>query len=79
MLRYQECLTLLRDRRLRHGSLDTVAAYGITSGLFFDWLRTMLLNLEGEPHQRQRRLVNKASPSAVSMCCGRSCGPRRMS
>ncbi len=60
VLRYQECLTLLRDRRLRHGSLDTVAAYGVTSGLFFDWLRTMLLNLEGEPHQRHRRLVSKA-------------------
>ena len=60
VLRYQECLTLLRDRRLRHGSLNALAASGITTGPFADWLRTMLLNLEGHPHQRQRRLVSKA-------------------
>ncbi|MGH3868096.1 MAG: cytochrome P450 [Pseudonocardiaceae bacterium] len=60
VLRYQECLTLLRDRRLRHGSLDGLVAYGVTTGLFADWLRTMLLNLEGHPHQRQRQLVSKA-------------------
>ncbi|HZE01972.1 MAG TPA: cytochrome P450, partial [Pseudonocardiaceae bacterium] len=60
VLRYQECLALLRDGRLRHGSLDGLAAQGVTTGLFADWLRTMLLNLEGCPHQRQRRLVSKA-------------------
>jgi cytochrome P450 len=60
VLRYQECLALLRDWRLRHGSVDRLAACGRTSGLFADWLRTMLLNLEGHPHQRQRRLVSKA-------------------
>ncbi len=60
VLRYQECLTLLRDRRLRHGSLDVLAAYGVTTGLFADWLRAMLLNLEGHPHHRQRQLVSKA-------------------
>ena len=60
VLRYQECLTLLRDRRLRHGSLDGLVAHGVTTGLFADWLRTMLLNLEGHPHQRQRQLVSKA-------------------
>ncbi|MGH4016545.1 MAG: cytochrome P450 [Pseudonocardiaceae bacterium] len=59
-LRYQECVALLRDRRLRHGSLDALTARGVTSGPFFDWLRTMLLNLEGQAHQRQRRLVSKA-------------------
>ena len=60
VLRYQECLALLRDRRLRHGSLDALAARGVTAGPFFDWLHTMLLNLEGQPHQRQRQLVSKA-------------------
>ena len=60
MLGYQECLALLRDRRLRHGSLDLLAASGVTTGLFADWLRTMLLNLEDQEHQRQRRLVSKA-------------------
>jgi cytochrome P450 len=60
VLRYQECLTLLRDRRLRHGVLAAVAAYGVTSGAFADTLRTSLLNLEGQAHQRQRRLVSTA-------------------
>ncbi|MGH3883005.1 MAG: cytochrome P450 [Pseudonocardiaceae bacterium] len=66
VLRYQECLMLLRDHRLRHGSLDAVAAYGLTEGLFVDWLRASLLNAEGPPHQRRRRLVSKAfTPRSV--------------
>ncbi|MGH3802355.1 MAG: cytochrome P450 [Pseudonocardiaceae bacterium] len=60
VLRYQECLALLRDRRLRHGMRDLLTSYGVTSGAFSDWLSTMLLTLEGEPHQRQRRLVSTA-------------------
>jgi cytochrome P450 len=60
VLRYQECATLMRDRRLRQGSLDALAAAGVTAGPFFDWLSTVLLNVEGESHQRQRRLLSKA-------------------
>ncbi|MBV9012764.1 MAG: cytochrome P450 [Pseudonocardiales bacterium] len=60
VLRYPECMALLRDRRLRHGTVDLLAARGVTTGLFADWQRRMLLNLEGEAHQRQRRLVSKA-------------------
>ncbi|MGH3852465.1 MAG: cytochrome P450 [Pseudonocardiaceae bacterium] len=60
VLRYQECAALLRDRRLRQGSLDGLTIQGVTIGLFSDWLRTMLLNLEGREHQRQRRLVSAA-------------------
>lgn len=60
VLRYQECATLLRDRRLRQGSMDALIAHGVTTGLFADWLAAMLLNLEGHAHQRQRRLVSTA-------------------
>ena len=60
VLRYRECIALLRDRRLRHGSRDMLAAQGVTSGLFAQWLSSMLLNQEGEPHQRLRRLVSTA-------------------
>lgn len=60
VLRYQECLALLRDRRLRQGTLDTVAAYGVTSGAFAESLRSTLLTAEGKAHQRQRRLVSAA-------------------
>lgn len=59
VLRYHECSTLLRDRRFRI-SLNMLAALGVTSGLFVDWARASMLQLEGEPHQRQRRLVSKA-------------------
>ena len=60
VLRYQECVTLLRDRRLRHGAGDLVSAYGVTSGAFAQWLQTTLLCTEGQAHQRQRRLVSAA-------------------
>ena len=60
VLRYQECLALMRDHRVRHGGLDALAACGVTSGLFIDWLRTSLLNVEGQPHQRRRQLVSAA-------------------
>lgn len=59
VLRYQECATLLRDRRL-HNSLNMLAAQGVTSGLFVDWAGASMLHLEGEPHQRKRRLVSAA-------------------
>ncbi|HKR49539.1 MAG TPA: cytochrome P450, partial [Pseudonocardiaceae bacterium] len=60
VLRYQECSALMRDNRLRHGSLDALAALGVTSGLFIDWLKATLLNVETQEHQRQRRLVSRA-------------------
>jgi cytochrome P450 len=60
VLRYKDCVALLGDRRLRHGFMDFLAGQGITSGSFVDWMRQMLLTLEGETHSRQRRLVNKA-------------------
>jgi cytochrome P450 len=59
VLRYQECLELLRDRRLRPASMDLMVDYGV-SDTFADWLQSLRMNLEGEPHRRQRRLVNAA-------------------
>ncbi|MGH8883987.1 MAG: cytochrome P450 [Egibacteraceae bacterium] len=60
VLRYEDCTALLGDRRLRHGFMDFLAGQGITSGPFIDWMRLMLLTLEGETHSRLRRLVSKA-------------------
>jgi len=66
VLRYDEAAALLRDRRLRQGGVESLAAQGITAVLLADWMRTSLLNLEGEPHGRRRRLVNQAfTPRAV--------------
>jgi cytochrome P450 len=66
ILRYDEVAALLRDRRLRQGGMESLAAQGITKGLLADWMRMSLLNLEGEAHARLRRLVSQAfTPRAV--------------
>jgi cytochrome P450 len=66
VLRYAEVATLLRDRRLRQGSAEPLAAQGLTEGLLADWMRMSLLTLEGKPHARLRRLVSQAfTPRAV--------------
>jgi hypothetical protein len=68
VLRYDEVATLLRDRRLRQGGVESLAAQGITGGLLADWMRMSLLNQEGEPHARLRRLVSQAfTPRAVEV------------
>src|SRR5262245_56743423 len=66
ILRYDEVATLLRDRRLKQGGVETIAAQGVTQGPFADWMRRMMLNVEGETHARLRRLVSQAfTPRAV--------------
>jgi cytochrome P450 len=66
VLRYDEVATLLRDRRLRQGGVESLAAQGITAGPFADWMRMIMLNIEGEQHARLRRLVSQAfTPRAV--------------
>ena len=66
VLRYDEVAALLRDRRLRQGSVEALTAQGLTEGLLVDWMRMSLLNLEEEPHGRLRRLVSQAfTPRAV--------------
>jgi cytochrome P450 len=66
VLRYDEVAALLRDRRLRQGSAEPLAAQGLTEGLLADLMRMSLLTQEGEPHTRLRRLVSQAfTPRAV--------------
>jgi cytochrome P450 len=66
VLRYDAVAALLRDRRLRQGSAEPLAAQGLTEGLLADWMRRSLLTQEGEPHARLRRLVSQAfTPRAV--------------
>jgi hypothetical protein len=60
VLRYQEAATLLRDRRLRQGTPETLAIQGVLAGPLADWWRVIILNLEGDTHRRLRRLVTKA-------------------
>jgi len=66
VLRYDEVLALLRDRRLRQGGVESLAAQGITTGPLADWMRLVILNIDGEQHARLRHLVSKAfTPRAV--------------
>jgi cytochrome P450 len=66
VLRYDEVAALLRDRRLRQGGVESLAAQGITTGPLADWMRMAILNIEGEQHARLRHLVSKAfTPRAV--------------
>ena len=62
VLRYAEASALLKDRRFRQGNAQWPAQNGIHSGLFSDWWQEVLLSLEGEDHDRIRRLLRPALP-----------------
>ena len=57
VLRYAECALLLRDRRLRPGSRETLSSQDVTEGPLAQWWDEILLNIEGADHTRLRRLV----------------------
>jgi cytochrome P450 len=66
VLRYAEAAELLRDSRLKQGGVEFLSAQGITTGRAADWMRGLLLCVEGADHNRLRRLVSKAfTPRAV--------------
>jgi mannose-6-phosphate isomerase-like protein (cupin superfamily) len=59
---------LIGDRPLRSSLPDMLRLQGITEGPLFDRLSSSILALEGEEHQRIRRLVNRAfTPRAVDV------------
>ena len=60
VLRYAEASALLKDRRFQQGNAKWPAQNGIHSGLFSDWWQEVLLSLEGEDHDRIRRLLRPA-------------------
>ena len=60
VLRYDEMNQLLKDRRFSQGNARWPAQNGIHSGLFSDWWKKTLLSLEGEEHDRVRRLLRPA-------------------
>lgn len=60
VLRYAEASALLKDRRFRQGNAQWPAQNGIHSGLFTEWWQEVLLSLEGEDHDRIRRLLRPA-------------------
>ncbi len=67
VLRYEQMNKLLKDRRLRQGSVAWPAHNGVTEGPFAEWFASWILNKEGEEHHRLRRLMNPAfSPKLLT-------------
>lgn len=60
VLRYDEMNRFLKDRRFSQGNAKWPAQNGIHSGLFSDWWKKTLLSLEGDEHDRIRRLLRPA-------------------
>ena len=60
VLRYDQMSSLLKDRRFSQGNAKWPAQNGIHSGLFSEWWKKTLLSLEGEEHERIRRLLRPA-------------------
>ena len=60
VLRYDQVSRLIRHPSLRQGSRLWPAHHGVTSGPFANWWASWVLNMEGEPHHRLRRLLNPA-------------------
>ena len=66
-LRYDEVSRLLKNPKLRQGSVAWPAHNGVTEGPFSDWWASWILNKEGEEHHRLRRLLNPAfSPKLLA-------------
>ncbi|GAA4684012.1 cytochrome P450 [Nocardioides nanhaiensis] len=57
VLRHAESAAVLRDRRFRQGNARWPEQNGVPEGPFPQWWRETLLSLEGEDHDRIRRLL----------------------
>ena len=60
VLRYEQAVAVLKDRRFQQGNARWPAQNGVHSGPFATWWGETLLSLEGEDHLRLRRLLGPA-------------------
>ena len=60
ILRYEEGVAVLKDRRFQQGNAKWPAQNGVHDGPFVQWWQETLLSLEGEDHLRLRRLLSPA-------------------
>jgi cytochrome P450 len=51
---------LLADARLHANFPDFLKSFGVTSGVFFDWMAMSPLNRDGEEHRRWRGVMTRA-------------------
>ncbi|WP_053382486.1 cytochrome P450 [Leucobacter celer] len=66
VLRYEEVTELLKHASLNQGSAKWPDHHGVHSGVFYDWWAKNLLVLEGDEHDRIRRLLNPAFSPGVA-------------
>jgi cytochrome P450 len=67
LLTYELVRTVLRDNRFRMPQGMMLATQGITSGPLWDRVSKLIISLDGDDHQRLRRLVAKAfTPRATA-------------
>jgi cytochrome P450 len=57
ILRYEDVVALLRDRRFGQGAAYLLDVQGIPDGPLTRWWRELVLNVEGPRHDRLRRLM----------------------
>ena len=62
VLRYEQAVAVLKDRRFQQGNARWPAQNGVHSGPFATWWGETLLSLEGEDHLRLRRLLGPGLP-----------------
>ena len=73
ILRYELVRMVLRDPRFQMPKGMFLAGQGITSGPIWDRVTASLISLDGDEHQRLRRLVSKAfTPGPPHGCARRS-------
>jgi cytochrome P450 len=60
VLRYDQASRLVRHPNLRQGSVAWLAHHGITAGPLAQWWAGWVLHMEGDDHQRLRRLLSPA-------------------
>ncbi|WP_166986898.1 cytochrome P450 [Canibacter zhoujuaniae] len=66
VLSYEDNAALMKSKNLKQGSAEWPDLNGVHSGVFYDWWKENLLVLEGDDHDRLRRLVQPAfSPRKI--------------
>ena len=66
VLRHDAVKALINDRRLTNGLRNWTHLNGVTSGPWAEFFPTLIVNLEGEPHDRIRRLINPVFSSRAA-------------
>lgn len=66
VVKYDALRELLQDRRAKTSFTEVLHMFGVTSGVFHDWLAVSPLDMDGEEHRRWRSLMARTfTPRSV--------------